>query len=221
MTDVEMVKVVMKWPDFSKQPINTFKLPSWYLSFRGDIAEERDLSPDYFVDYDVDINSDDLFFKHLYRFQSKSNPFLNLTLGILSWDFQQLRGGFLGGSRVTISVARVQNIPNVVDVRQEIELERAVQFLFDKEDKGKNLGPDFCWIQAGANVFLRENCSLQGSYPAFAFFMPIDHRHVLIIDCSCSGFLPMGEVLPPPLLEGVMDGIKDFLSYIQLEKSDD
>ena len=82
-----MVKVVMKWPDFSKQPINTFKLPRWYLSFRGDIAEERDLSPDYFVDYDVDINSDDLFFKHLYRFQSKSNPFLNLTLRIFRWEF--------------------------------------------------------------------------------------------------------------------------------------
>ena len=217
-TTVEAQKITLQWPDFAKQPINSFKLPDSHLSFRLDVAEQRDLDPEVYVGYEVDLNSDELFYHYLYDFQSRDNPFLYLALGDSGFDVLQQGGDYSGGINIRFAIARIQNIPEVVDVKNCDELERAVQHIFDQENDGERLGPDFCWEEVGGKNFLRENCGCPRSNPAYAFYLPIDHRNVFIVDVSFGGYVPIGEPHPPALFDALMDGVRDFLSYVQLEK---
>ena len=217
-TTVEAQKITLQWPYFAKQPINSFKLPEWHLSFRADIAERRDMAPEDYVGYDVDLNSDELFYQYLYGFQSKEKPFLYLALGDCDFDVLQQGGGYTGGVNFSIAIARIQNIPGVTDIKNGNELEQAVQHIFDEENDGEMLGPDFCWVTVEDKKFLRENVTHKRSDSRYIFSLPIDHRHILTFNCSFGGYVPIGEPLPQALFDALMDGVKDFLSYVQLEK---
>ena len=217
-TALDVKKITLQWPAFAKQPINSFKLPESHLSFRLDIAEQRDLAPEDYVGYEVDLNSDELFYQYLYGFQSKEKPFLYLALGDSGFDVLQKGGGYSGGIYVSIAIARIQNIPSVTDVRNCNELEQAVQHIFDEENDGEMLGPDFCWITVEDKKILRENATHKRSDPRYIFSLPIDHRHILTFNCSFGGYVPIGEPLPQVLFDALMDGVKEFLSYVQLEK---
>ena len=219
-TTLEAQKITLQWPAFAKQPINSFKLPEWHLSFRADIAHQRDLAPEDYVGYEVDLNSDELFYQYLYGFQSKDKPFLYLALGDSSFEVVQQGGGYTGGVNVSIAIARIQNIPGVTDIKNGNELEQAVQHIFDEENDGEMLGPDFCWVTVEDKKFLRENATHMRSNPRYIFSLPIDHRHILTFNCSFGGYVPIGEPLPPALFDALMDGVKDFLSYVQLEKTE-
>lgn len=220
-TSLESPKITLQWPDFTKQPINSFKLPKGYLTFRGDITHAREIMPRRFVDYDINLESDELFYRFVKPYQSKDKPFLNLILGELSYEVLQRGGGYGGGVHTIITIARAQNIPGVTDIQKPEELRAAIQLNFDRENDGERLGPDYCWINVDGRTYLQENRSGERTRPAYAFYSAIDYRNLLAIDFSFGGYIPLGEKLPPALFDALMDGVKEFLSHIQLEEIED
>lgn len=216
-----MQEIIFKWPGFEKLPINCFKLPKLNLSFRGNISERRDQELERYVGYEVDIDDDELFYRYLHAFQSKDNPFLYLTLGDLSYDVLQ-QGGCGGGSlEINVAIARIQNIPEVVDVRQRDQLERSVQFLFDQESDGEMHGPNFEWVSINGLNYLREDGTHERSNPNYIFYLPINQRHALAVSFDFLGFVPIDESLPTELYAALMSGAESFLSYIQIEDAND
>lgn len=215
----------LQYPDFNKEPINSFRLPNFNLCFRGSSSESIEDIPNYYIGFNADFNDDSLIEGYLASHtmeQTLDEPCLYIRLASIDFNVVDKKGGFAGGFFIPINIIRLQNIDGVQDIRDFDQLKKARQVIYEMQSEGIDgmHGPDHIFLEVDKTKYLVENSCMENSAPCYLLFHPIDHRHALMIDVTFEGFVPMGAPFPPELHDACMEVVKDFLSHVELTKAE-